>query len=97
MSDTIDSKDDIVNTVQKNNNIYIDYIRFALGVIIVCCLLYYMYNSFYENQLEDQFIEKPVKSDIISDKSSNFDNFNVMDEICILKRKQEDYLNKLKY
>ena len=80
---------------KKNNNIPIDYLRFFLGAVIVCCLLYYMYNVFYENQLEEPFIEKTIKSDVISDEPSNFDNFNVIDEICILKRKQEEYLNKL--
>ena len=72
---------------------YVECAKYILGVIVICALLYYLYNSFYNQQLKDTFIEKTIKSDPAADMS--FDKFNVVDEVCSLKKKQEDYLLKL--
>lgn len=66
---------------------------YLLIVIIILGFIYTIYNKFYSNQLKEKFIEKTVKSSPDSDMS--FDEFNVVDEICNLKKKQEDYLLKL--
>ena len=91
------SKPQEITLPKKNYNVYISYLKFSLCVIIICCLLFYMYNTFYENQMIEPFIEKTVKSDVVSDvRSDSIDNFNVLDEICNLKVKQTEYLQMLK-
>jgi len=72
---------------------YINCCKYILVVLLICGLLYIMYNSFYDKQLKEPFIEKTIKSDPADDAA--FDKFNVMDEVCSLKKKQEDYLIKL--
>jgi hypothetical protein len=72
-------------------------ICYRYGYVIIICLLigyifYYSYNSFYENQDCEPFIEKTVSSDPSKDKS--FD-FNVDNEIEKLSTLQEQYLRKL--
>lgn len=72
---------------------YVKCFTYILGVLIIFGLLYVMYNSFYEKQLKEPFIEKTIRSDPADDVA--FDKFNVMDEVCSLRKKQEDYLIKL--
>ena len=87
--------DSIKNYTDGNkNNIYLEYFKMAIGIIILCFILYHTYNKFYNNQLVDHFVEKTVKSDIL-DNDNNISSFNVNDEICILRKKQEEYLAQL--
>lgn len=89
----------ILDNYKTNGNIYIDYIKFGLCILIIVGLLYHMYNTFYENQLNEPGVEKSIKSNISPNTPSDeniVDNFDIMNEICNIKRKQEEYLNKLK-
>lgn len=84
-------KDKFLSNV--NYKPYIKCIKYILGIIIICFLIYVMYTSFYNKQLKEPFIEKTVKSEPASD--TEFDKFSVDDEVCSLRKKQEDYLVKL--
>lgn len=90
-----DEKKILKNKFLSNTN-YKPFIKccgFILCALVILAVLYIMYNKFYDNQLSENFIEKTIKSDPADDKS--FDKFNVEEEICSLKKKQEDYLIKL--
>ena len=93
---SVDETEQLIKDKYSSNINYMQYTKCAkyiLGVVIVCALLYYLYNNFYNQQLKEPFIEKTIKNDPAADMS--FDKFNVIDEVCSLKKKQEDYLLKL--
>ena len=95
----IEKKDNNLESIKNytdgnKNNIYLEWVQMSIGIIILCFILYHMYNKFYNNQLVDHYVEKTVKSDIL-DNDNNIDKFNVNDEICILRKKQEEYLSQL--
>ena len=95
----IEKKDNNLESIKNytdgnKNNIYLEWVQMSIGIIILCFILYNMYNKFYNNKLVDHYVEKTVKSDIL-DNDNNIDKFNVNDEICILRKKQEEYLSQL--
>jgi hypothetical protein len=91
-----DETEKLIKSKNSSNINYMQYIncsKYILCIIVICTLLYFLYNNFYNQQLKEPFIEKTIKSDPAADLS--FDKFNVADEVCSLKKKQEDYLLKL--
>jgi hypothetical protein len=91
-----DETEKLIKSKYSSNINYMKYAncsKYILCVIVICTLLYFLYNNFYNQQLKEPFIEKTIKSDPAVDLS--FDKFNVADEVCSLKKKQEGYLLKL--
>ena len=61
-------------------------IKIAVGAMLIV-IMYFMYVSFYNNQSDDTFIEKTIKSGRDSDSS-----FDVGKHVDKLIKLQEDYL-----
>ena len=69
------------------------YILIAIVAVLVLYLIYYAYTSFYVNQDTDEcFIEKTVKTGTESDVEFDMDV-----EVSKLKRLQEKYLASLRH
>jgi hypothetical protein len=89
-SNIVISKDNETD-IKKNNTTVYTYILSFIIVGLILYLLYYSYCCFYNNQENNEsFITKPIKTGIDSDKS-----FDIESEISKLRRAQENYLKSI--
>ena len=102
MSDIIETVPNVQSDPSNVNNVGVisndksdksKWMSYAITITVVCLVLYVFYYSwccFQENQCEEPFIEKTIKTGIDDDKS-----FDIDKEVKRLSDIQESYLRKL--